>query len=671
MTKALLVASLVALAGLASAAEAPARHAFGLDDMDRLESVSDPQVSPDGNWVAYVVERVDKKEDANTSDLWMTRWDGSESVRLTASPEDDTQPRFSPDGREIAFLSARGDDDEDDARTQVWVLNRAGGEAAALTRVGGEVEDFAWSPDGQRLALIVSDPEPAKADDDETDRPIVVDRYHFKQDYTGYLTDRRSHLFVFDRATGKATQILSGAFDETMPSWSPDGAQILFVSKRDGDPDRAENYDLYLVEPKAGAVPRKLTTFTGVDNLPDWDSRPTWSPDGKTIAYARLGTSTDADEFYGPPEIATIAAAGGEPQRLTASVDRWMLHPQFSADGAWLYFQLEDDRSVTLARVPTKGGPVERLLPPGSVVSAVAVGKNGVAVIAETGTVPKEVQVLEGTSLRPLTTRNGKLLASLNLGAVEAVDLKSQDGTPIGAIVVKPPDFQKGKRYPLMLWIHGGPVMQDQHAFDSFSQYFAAQGYVVLSPNYRGSGGKGLAFAKAISADWGHLEVLDVLGAVDGLVAQGLADPERLVVGGWSYGGMMTNYVIASDTRFKAAASIAGVSNMLGSYGTDQYVSWYERELGLPWKGLDKWLKVSYPFFHADRIKTPTMFLCGEKDWNVPLVNSEQMFQALKSIGVDTKLVIYPGAHHGIDAPSYQRDILERMLGWYRKHLGN
>jgi dipeptidyl aminopeptidase/acylaminoacyl peptidase len=192
----------------------------------------------------------------------------------------------------------------------------------------------------------------------------------------------------------------------------------------------------------------------------------------------------------------------------------------------------------------------------------------------------------------------------------------------------------------------------------------------VLSPNYRGSSGRGFAFSKAISADWGHLEVEDVLGAVDGLIAQGLADPDRLVVGGWSYGGMMTDYVIASDTRFKAAVSIAGVANMLASYGTDEYVQWYEQELGLPWKGIDAYLKVSYPFYHADRIQTPTLFLCGEKDWNVPLVNSEQMYQALRSQGKDARLVIYPGAHHGIDAPRYRRDILERMQAWYAAQLG-
>jgi dipeptidyl aminopeptidase/acylaminoacyl peptidase len=668
MTKRLSGILACALALSSGPAHAAERHRFGVHDLDRLEAVSDLQFSPDGMWLAYVVDRVDTKSDENTSDLWMTRWDGQEQVQLTTSPEDDEHPRFSPDGREIAFLSARGDED---ATTQVWVLNRSGGEATALTDVDGEVEDFAWSPDGKRLALIVSDPEPpATTGDAETETPIVIDRYHFKQDYTGYLTARHSHLHVFDRASGKTTRLLSGAFDESMPAWSPDGTQILFVSKRDGDPDRNWNWDLFLVEARAGATPRRLTAFAGGDNPPEWGSAPVWSPDGKAIAYVRAGNDQPDDQFYGGPEVALIAAEGGEPRRLTASVDRWMMHPSFSPDGAALYFTLEDDRSVVLARVPSAGGAVERLLAPGRVVSELAVAPDGkLAVIAATGDRPAEVFAVEGGSLRALTKRNAALLETLEPGRVETPDFTSPDGTRVGAMVVKPPDFTAGRRYPTMLWIHGGPVMQDQHAFDPFAQFFAAQGYVVVSPNYRGSSGRGFAFSRAIRADWGHLEVQDVLAAVDGLVAQGVADPQRLVVGGWSYGGMMTNYVIASDTRFKAAASIAGVSNMLASYGTDQYVEWYEQELGLPWKGIDAYLKVSYPFFHADRIKTPTVFLCGEKDWNVPLINSEQMYQALRSLGVDTRLVVYPGAHHGIDAPSYQRDILERMLAWYAQHL--
>ncbi len=663
--------ALLSLVLVAGAPATPARHRFGLDDMARLHEVSDPQFAPDGAWIAYVVESIDTARDEKAGDIWMASWDGKEQVRLTSSPEDDKTPRFSPDGKSIAFLSARGGED---ARTQVLLLNLAGGEPIALSAVPGDVEEFAWSPDGRKLALIVADPEPAAPKQGKEDRPapIVVDRYQFKQDYVGYLTQQRSHLYLFDRDTRRATNLTPGASDEHMPAWSPDGARILFVSKRGGDPDRHWNWDLFTVEAQAGQSPRQLTSFAGGDNPPEWESAPAFSPDGRFIAYVRSAGDAAADQFYGGPEVAVIGSEGsGAPKRLTAAVDRWMLHPRWSRDGASVYFTLEDDRSAVLARVTVAGGPVERLVPGGRVVSGLDVGPAGrVVVVAGSGQQPTELFAVEGGNLRPLTHHNQALLASLSLGAVEEASLKSRDGTAIGAMLVKPPDFAPGKKYPVLLWMHGGPVMQDQHEFDSVAQFFAAQGYLVLSPNYRGSSGRGFAFSRAISADWGHLEVEDVLGAVDGLVAQGLADPERLVVGGWSYGGMLTDYVIASDTRFKAAVSIAGVANMLASYGTDEYVQWYEQELGLPWKAIDAYLKVSYPFFHADRIETPTLFICGEKDWNVPLVNSEQMYQALRSQGKQARLVIYPGAHHGIDAPRYRRDLLERMQAWYAEYLG-
>ncbi|MBK5255048.1 MAG: S9 family peptidase, partial [Vicinamibacteria bacterium] len=219
------------------------------------------------------------------------------------------------------------------------------------------------------------------------------------------------------------------------------------------------------------------------------------------------------------------------------------------------------------------------------------------------------------------------------------------------------------------VYLHGGPVAQDQFEFDDIRLFLAAEGYLVFAPNYRGSSGRGRDFSRAIYADWGHLEVQDVLAGVDALVARGLADPERLGIGGWSYGGMMTNYTIASDTRFKAAASGASIANQITGYGTDQYTRQYEGEFGPPWKGIDLYLRSSYPFFHADRIKTPTLFLCGERDFNVPLINSEQMYQALRSLNVATQLVIYPGQHHGLTRPSYRQDKLERYLNWFRPHL--
>jgi dipeptidyl aminopeptidase/acylaminoacyl peptidase len=235
--------------------------------------------------------------------------------------------------------------------------------------------------------------------------------------------------------------------------------------------------------------------------------------------------------------------------------------------------------------------------------------------------------------------------------------------------VVKPASYQAGRRYPMLLLIHGGPNGQDEHSFSFDRQLFAANGYVVLAVNYRGSAGRGSEFQKAIYADWGHKEVIDLLGAVDQLVASGMADPGRLGIGGWSYGGILTDYTIATDQRFKAAVSGASSALQLSMYGSDQYIVQYENELGVPWKSKELWLKLSYPFFEADRIKTPTLFLSGDRDFNVPTIGVEQMYQALRSMGVDTQLVIYPGQFHGITVPSYVRDRLQRYLAWFDKYL--
>jgi dipeptidyl aminopeptidase/acylaminoacyl peptidase len=252
---------------------------------------------------------------------------------------------------------------------------------------------------------------------------------------------------------------------------------------------------------------------------------------------------------------------------------------------------------------------------------------------------------------------------------VDEVSFKSRDGTAINGFVVKPPDFQAGKKYPAILRIHGGPVEQYQNELDLDWQILAARGYVVVAANPRGSSGRGEEFQKAIFADWGRKDAQDVLAAVDHVVGQGVADPARLGIGGWSYGGILTNAVIAQDGRFKAATSGAGMSNVLAGYGTDMYVREYEQELGVPWRNTDLWLRLSFPFLHADRITTPTLFLCGDQDFNVPLLNSEQMYQALRSLGRDTMLVIYPGESHDIARPSFQRDRLERYLAWYDKYL--
>jgi dipeptidyl aminopeptidase/acylaminoacyl peptidase len=271
--------------------------------------------------------------------------------------------------------------------------------------------------------------------------------------------------------------------------------------------------------------------------------------------------------------------------------------------------------------------------------------------------------------MRRLTHQNDALIGELQLGATEDFASRSKDGTEVHGLMVKPASYTAGKKYPMLLMIHGGPNGQDEHSFSFDRQLFAAHDYVVISVNYRGSSGRGSAFQKAIFADWGGKEVMDLLGAVDYAVASGVADPDRLGIGGWSYGGILTDYTIASDTRFKAAVSGASSALQLSMYGSDQYIVQYENELGPPWKSRDLWVKLSYPFFQADRIKTPTLYLSGDRDFNVPTIGVEQMYQALKSLGVDTELIVYPGQFHGIMVPSYQRDRLERYLAWFDKYL--
>ncbi len=665
-SRALAVSILILLASSFSngGARAAERKPFTIDDLDALLEVSEPQIAPDGEWVAYTVTRVDRKKDRSDSDVYMTSWDGSRTVRLTSSDESEHAPRFSPDGRFISFLSSRGYEPGTD---QVFVMSRAGGEAERITDLPGGISDHVWSPDGRRLALIAADPEPKR--EGPHPPPIVIDRFHFKQDVDGYLVDRYSHLYLFDVEARAHTLLTPGRFEERYPAWSPGGDRIAFVSKRGGDPDRHDNWDLYVIEPKPGAAPRRLTTFEGADGVHYWDSRPAWSPDGTRIAYLRSG-APELD-YYSVQHLAVIPAAGGEPVLPLGDLDRNVWAPGWSADGSRVRFLLEEDGSTHVAEVHASGGEARILMAGRHHVSDLAFGPRGrVALLRSTPHEPYEVFALEEERARPLSRQNARLLERRRPGAVEEIRFKSFDGTEIGGFLVKPPDYRSGRRYPAILTLHGGPVGQFAHEFDFESQLFAARGYVVIAPNPRGSSGRGEAFQRAIWANWGREDGKDALAAVDHAVAQGVADPRRLGVTGWSYGGMLTNYVIAQDTRFKAAVSGASESNMFASYGTDQYIRLWEKEIGVPWRNFDAYRHNSFPFYEADKIKTPTLFLCGEKDFNVPLLHSEQMYQALRSLGVDTRLIIYPDQYHSLTVPSYERDRLERYLDWFGKYLG-
>jgi len=657
-----------------------ARHPLRVADIYRLRDVKDPQRSPDGRWIAYTVTTPDSAKDKNNTDLWMTSWDGTQTVQLTSSPDGESTPRWSPDGRYLAFLSSREDSSE---TTQLWLMNRQGGEGVRVTRLKGDVEEYAWSPDGKRIAIVAQDaPDELTTDSTQKDttaakhggkstqpKPIVVDRYHFKTDVVGYLGKRRSHLYLLDVGTRAVQTLTSGRYDEKSPAWSPDGTRLAFVSKRaPEDVDRANNWDVYVMDARAGAPATQLTTSPGRDNPPNAGDL-AWSPDGRRIAYVR-GAPDPKLYAYDQFELAIVPASGGEPRALTTALDRPVSEPQWSGDGKSITVIVEDDRSAYPARVDLAGGKVTRLLPGKLVVSDFHRGRDGaLAALVATDSTPYEVYAIERGTLRRLSHQNDSLFAELQLGAVEEFASRSKDGTEVHGLLVKPAGFTTGRRYPTLLRIHGGPNAQEQHAFQFEHQLFAANGYVVVAVNYRGSSGRGAAFQRAIFGDWGNKEVVDLLGAVDHVVAAGLADSTKLGIGGWSYGGILTDYTIASDRRFKGATSGAGSALQLAMYGVDQYITQYVAELGQPWESPDKWIQVSYPFFHADRIKTPTLFLAGEKDFNVPLVGSEQMYQALRALEVPTQLVIYPGQFHGITRPSFRADRLARYLAWYAKYV--
>lgn len=662
----LLTAPLAALA-----AEAP--RPLKVDDVFSLKTVMDPQISPDGRWVAYSVRSFDLKKDMGDTDIYMVPFAGGPAVQLTASPKGENRPRFSPDGRWLAFLSGR-----DGKKAQAWLLDRRGGEAVKLTEYKSDVSDLVWSPDGKRLALVVGDVDPDEEDEEKaegasggapkTPKPIVIRRLQFKRDGEGYLRELRQHIHVFDVESKKSVQITSGPYDDADPVWSPDGRFLAFTSNRTQEPDANDNSDVFIVEvqeAKAGQKPRAVTTSPGTD------ASPAFSPDGKWIAYLAGGDPKDI--WYATNHVAVVPAEGGAPRPLTLTLDRNVTRASFSPDGRFIYFILEDGGNEHLARVPASGGAVERVVAGERSVQGYVLGPKGETVVLEsTPQRPSEVSVAENGSLRPLTTTNDELLKGIRLGEVRRIQATSPDGTKVDAFLTLPPDApppgKSMKRLPTILRIHGGPTAQYNTAFNPEWQVLAAQGYAVVGANPRGSTGYGRDFSRAIWADWGNKDYEDVMAAVDQAIALGIADPDRLGVGGWSYGGILTDHIIVKTGRFKAATSGASEVNYLSNYGTDHYQKEWEGELGLPWENTEGWMRIS-PFFQVAKVTTPTLILCGEEDVNVPLLNSEQLYQALRRLGKETELVIYPGQNHGIVKPSYVKDRYERYIGWYDKYV--
>ena len=661
---ALLALTLIAVL-TASAAPAATPRTLVPDDLYATRSVHAPTVSPDGQWIAYVVTLNDRASDERRFELRLVDAAGHEAITLAAPSASLRAPRFSPDGRYVSYIAtpAEGHD------SQILLLDRRGGEPQVLTHVVGDLGDYDWAPDGKHLVATLeageSEPDPAHA----RPHPIVLRDWHFKQDVQGYLAvGHDQHLLLITVADGTTTALTQDATQhEDHPVWSPDGRWIGFTRThaKGGDPDGSNDI---AVMPASGGAIRVLTRSYASNN-----QKLEFTPDSSVLTF-RIGFEPKY-YAYQQDQLAVIPVAGGSARSVTAQLDRAVASAALLPDSHSAIVAVEDDGSIYPAKVDFNTGATQRLVEGKRALSELVRGGALMVAVSGDDKTPNELYALESGALRRLTHESDAFMQGIVLGEVEDLIFKSRDGTEVHGLVTKPPGYVAGRRYPTVLWIHGGPNGQDEHtaAYDNYQfhrQYMAAAGFVVVGINYRGSSGRGFEFARAIHADWGHKEVEDLLAGMDAVVARGLADPNRLAIGGWSYGGILTDYTIASDTRFKVATSGAGSANQLLMYGVDQYVLQYERELGLPWRNTALWMKVSYPFFHADRIHTPTLFMGGNRDFNVPVAGGEQMYQALQALGVPTELVVYPDQFHDISRPSFVKDRFDRVQAWFERFLG-
>lgn len=672
-----MVAFVFALPLIAQEAAPKTPRAITIDDFFQIRDVSQPEISPDGQWIAFAVRTKMLKEDKNATRLWMVSTRGGDAIPLTAENVSSSHVRWSPDGKFISFLSAR-----DGSKNQVWLLDRRGGEASKLTDVVQGVDDFEWSPDSTRLVLVIRDPKPedleaaknkekpapATPPKPKTPPPFVIDRLQFKRDTVGYLDRRRTHLFIFNVAAKTVTQITSGDVDDNEPAWSPDSKLLAFASNRTmPDPDAAYNSDIWVV---AADNTDKGAHLTQITKNPGPDRAPAWSPDGQWIAYV-----SEIDPklyYYNTQHLAIAPATGGTAKVLTLAFDRTVRRPHFSADGRSIYFIADDDGMQSLCRIPAAGGEITRPIGGRSlVVGNYSLGKDdSIAALISATDRPDEIFYLANGAKDPtrLTKTNEALIAQLRLAHADYVHFKSKDGTVIAGYLYKPLDYTPGKKVPTLLNPHGGPVSQYTVSFNHLAQLYAANGYAVLLPNPRGSSGYGQKFCAAIYADWGNKDYQDDVAMVDYAVAQGIADPDKLGVGGWSYGGISTDFIIAQTKRFKAAVSGAGVALVSSFYGHDHYRLEYDIELGYPWEHKEVWERIS-PFYRVADITTPTLFMGGDLDANVPILGGEQMYQAMKTLGRTTELVVYPGEFHGFTVPSHLKDRMERYMAWYNHYV--
>lgn len=627
------------------------------EDVYRTYSVSNPRWSPDGQWILYNLSKVDSARDSYDGKLYMMSVTGDEHIQLTEQTKGAGQAAWSPDNKYISFIS-KGK--SEDAGSQIYLMNRKGGEPIQLTNLKGEIQSYKWFPDGKSLLLEIKEPSTADTAKTKIRKPYEIDRYTFKNDSEGYLDRRKTHLYRFHLNTKKTDTLTRGNANETGASVSPDGKSIAYVSNTTPDPDLNENTDIFLLDIASKKV-EQVTTFAGEN------SSPRFSPDGRMLAYTQ-STTESGFNMYDATNLYVYDLTARNHQNVSGKLDRSVSTPVWAADSKSVLTLIDDDRNGRIARFDVSTGQHQYITNETGRYGSLEVGLDGrmLALFSDPST-PNEIYVSEKSSFKRVTKFSDEFLAPLKQIHVSGIECMASDKNEVHGILYLPEEG--AKKLPLILFIHGGPVAQDDYGFDMSRRILAGAGYAVAAVNYRGSNGRGQAYTKSIFGDWGNKEVKDILAVAEHLIKTGVADPQRMAIAGWSYGGILTNYTIATDTRFKAAVSGAGSSLQFSMYGSDQYIRQYETELGAPWKNPKKWMDLSYPFFRVNTIKTPTMFMASEDDFNVPVIGAEQMYQAFKSTGIPTELVIYPNQHHGLRVPSYIVHRHKKHLEWFEKYL--
>jgi dipeptidyl aminopeptidase/acylaminoacyl peptidase len=677
------------------------QRSITIEDLYRIKFLSRPCISPDGQRIAYVVTIIDEQEHEYRSTIWMVSTAGGEARRFTMGASNTTDPSWSPDGHWLAFVSERegeqsGKDDKEQkqngkGKSQVWLIPTDGGEARQLTFMQYGASRPVWSPDSKHL-LFNAAVGPADEETGEGKRlpkARVIDRLWYRLDGVGFIYERRSHLFLVDIIGSNPQQITDGDWDDGDPAWSPDGRRIAFTSNRVEDRDRwryfgSDMYVLTIHDQKAGEL-RCLTDSTRSCYAPSW------SPDGKTIAFFAAPKLASANHV----ELFTIDTdSGGEPRNLTSefegscadstnddmSNDHMIPSPPWSPDGKTLYVLATHRGATRVFAIPSDGaGKQPQTLTPGNVYVrdfSIDHSRSTMALLVEDPAHVAELFVCPASSpgeLRRVTDFNDALIDDVSLSTPEHMPYTGVDGWPIDGWILKPHDFDPAQKYPLIVEIHGGPNSQYGYGFFHEMQVLAANGYVVLYTNPRGSTGYGRDFALAVRGAWGVKDSLDILAGVDALLQKGYIDEQRQGVIGGSYGGFMTNWLIGHTDRFKAAVTDRSVVNRASFFGSSD-IGWEFADDDMettPWDDPELYMRMS-PITYVKQMRTPLLIIHSEQDLRCGIEQAEELFAALKYLGREVLFVRFEGQSHGLSRGGHPKLRLERLRhikSWFAKHL--